>query len=231
MQALEILNRKIIACHKCPRLVEYRAEVARVKRRAYRDWDYWAKPVPGFGDPGARLLLIGLAPGAHGANRTGRVFTGDSSGVFLYRAMFDTGFASQPTSISRDDGLTLIDAYITGAVRCAPPDNTPALDEIRNCRPYLERTLELLKDVRVVIALGKLAFDVYLSILRDQGNIGRRGDFVFGHDAEHHIGEGLPVLISSYHPSQQNTSTGKLTAPMFRDVFLRAKRLIDLSPG
>src|SRR5580693_2828252 len=231
MQALEILNRKIIACHKCPRLVEYRAEVARVKRRAYRDWDYWAKPVPGFGDPGARLLLIGLAPGAHGANRTGRVFTGDSSGVFLYRAMFDTGFASQPTSISRDDGLKLIDAYITGAVRCAPPDNKPALDEIRNCRPYLERTLELLKDVRVVIALGKLAFDAYLTILRDQGKIGRRGDFVFGHDAEHHIGEGLPVLISSYHPSQQNTSTGKLTAPMFRDVFLRAKRLIDLSPG
>jgi uracil-DNA glycosylase family 4 len=228
MQALEILNRRIIACHKCPRLVEYRAEVARVKRRAYRDWDYWAKPVPGFGDPRARLLLVGLAPGAHGANRTGRVFTGDSSGVFLYKAMYDTGFASQPTSVSRDDGLTLIDAYITGAVRCAPPDNKPLPEEIRNCRPYLERTLELLKDVRVVIALGKLAFDAYLTILRDQGKIARRADFTFAHDREHVTGRGQPVLISSYHPSQQNTSTGKLTPAMFRDVFLRAKQLLGL---
>jgi uracil-DNA glycosylase family 4 len=224
MPALEILNRKIVACHKCPRLVEYRAQIARVKRRAYRDSEYWAKPVPGFGDPNARLLLIGLAPGAHGANRTGRVFTGDSSGVFLYRIMYETGFASQPTSISRDDGLTLIDAYISAAVRCAPPDNKPLPEEIRNCRPYLERELELLKDVRVVVALGKLAFDGYLSILLDEGRIGRRADFVFAHDREHHTGTGQPTLISSYHPSQQNTSTGKLSAEMFRAVFVRARR-------
>ena len=223
MRALEILNRKIVACHKCPRLVEYRARVAREKRRAYRDCDYWGKPVPGFGDPHARLLLIGLAPGAHGANRTGRVFTGDSSGMFLYKVMYETGFASQPTSTSRDDGLTLIDAYISAAVRCAPPDNKPLPGEIRNCRPYLERELELLKDVRVVVTLGTLAFDAYLTIIRDQGKIAHRADFVFGHDREHDVGPGQPMLISSYHPSQQNTSTGKLTAEMFRAVFVRAR--------
>src|SRR5271170_494554 len=223
MQALKILNRRIIACHLCPRLVAYREQVGRVKRRAYRDWDYWSKPVPGFGDPHARLLLIGLAPGAHGANRTGRVFTGDSSGVLLYKVMYETGFASQPSSTSRDDGLTLIDAYISAAVRCAPPDNKPLPEEIRNCRPYLERELELLKNVRVVVALGKLAFDAYLSILRDEGKIARRAGFVFGHDREHDMGAGQPMLISSYHPSQQNTSTGKLTAEMFRAVFVRAR--------
>jgi uracil-DNA glycosylase len=227
MRALEILNRQIVACHKCPRLVEYRTHVARVKRRAYLDSEYWAKPVPGFGDPHARLLLIGLAPGAHGANRTGRVFTGDSSGVFLYKVMYETGFASQPTSTSRDDGLTLIDAYISAAVRCAPPDNKPLPEEIRNCRPYLERELELLRDVRVVVALGKLAFDAYLTIVRDQGKIARRADFVFAHDREHHTGPGQPTLISSYHPSQQNTSTGKLTAQMFQAVFERARTLIE----
>jgi uracil-DNA glycosylase len=199
--------------------VAYRAEVGRVKRRAYRDWDYWAKPVPGFGDPSARLLLIGLAPGAHGANRTGRMFTGDSSGDFLYKVLFDTGFASQPTSTSRDDGLRLVDAYMGAAVRCAPPDNKPSVDEIRNCRPYLERELELLKTVRVVVALGRLAFDVYLRILG-----ARRSAFTFAHDVEHRMGVGQPLLISSYHPSQQNTSTGKLTEPMFRAVFQRARR-------
>src|SRR5450755_1920626 len=226
MQALEILNQQIVACQKCPRLVEHRAHIAHVKRRAFRDCDYWAKPVPGFGDPRARLLLIGLAPGAHGANRTGRVFTGDSSGVFLYKVMYETGFASQPTSTASGDGLTLIDAYIGAAVRCAPPDNKPFPEEIRNCRPYLERELELLKDVRVVVALGKLAFDAYLTILRDQGKIARRADFVFAHDSEHRTGRGQPVLISSYHPSQQNTSTGKLTEKMFRAVFEHARRLI-----
>ena len=227
MQALEILNRKIVACHKCPRLVEYRARIAREKRRAYRDCDYWAKPVPGFGDPHARLLLIGLAPGAHGANRTGRVFTGDSSGVFLYKIMYETGFASQPTSTSPGDGLKLLDAYISATVRCAPPDNKPLPEEIRNCRPYLERELELLTDVRVIVALGKLAFDGYLRILRDAGTIARRADFVFAHDREHSTGPGQPTLISSYHPSQQNTSTGKLTAEMFRAVFVRAKQLLS----
>ena len=230
MTALQILQREIIACEKCPRLVAYRAEVGRTKRRAYRDWEYWAKPVPGFGDPRARLLLIGLAPGAHGANRTGRIFTGDSSGDFLYKVLFAAGFASQPVSRSRDDGLKLMDAYISAAVRCAPPDNKPALDEIRNCRPYLERELALLRSVRVIVALGRLAFDVYLGILRDQGKIARRSGFVFGHAAEHRTGDGQPLLIASYHPSQQNTSTGKLTEPMFRAVFERARRAIGPAP-
>jgi uracil-DNA glycosylase family 4 len=162
LNALQILQRQIVSCEQCPRLVAYREEVGRIKRRAYLDWDYWSKPVPGFGDPRARLLLIGLAPGAHGANRTGRVFTGDSSGDFLYPVMFDTGFASQPTSISRDDGLKLIDAYISGAVRCAPPDNKPTVQEIRTCRPYLEREMDLVNNVQVVVALGRLAVDVYL---------------------------------------------------------------------
>jgi uracil-DNA glycosylase family 4 len=224
LNRFEILQGEIVSCQKCPRLVEYRAEVGRVKRRAYRDWNYWAKPVPGFGDPSAQLLLIGLAPGAHGANRTGRMFTGDSSGDFLYKVLFATGFASQPTSVSRDDGLKLIDAYISAAVRCAPPDNKPTVEEIRTCRPYLERELALLKNVRVVVALGRLAFDVYLRILRDQGKIARPSGFGFAHDVEHHTGEGQPLLIGSYHPSQQNTSTGKLTEAMFRAVFQRARR-------
>jgi uracil-DNA glycosylase family 4 len=224
LQALQILQRDIVACERCPRLVAYRAEVGRLKRRAYRDWDYWAKPVPGFGDPHARLLLIGLAPGAHGANRTGRMFTGDSSGDFLYKVLFATGFASQPTSTSRDDGLKLMDAYIGAAVRCAPPDNKPTVEEIRTCRPYLERELHLLGNLRVVVALGRLAFDVYLRILRDEGKIVRRSGFVFAHGAEHRTGDSQPLLISSYHPSQQNTSTGKLTEAMFRAVFQRARR-------
>jgi uracil-DNA glycosylase family 4 len=224
LQPLEILQREIVSCQQCPRLVAYRAEVGRVKRRAYRDWNYWAKPVPGFGDPGAQLLLIGLAPGAHGANRTGRMFTGDSSGDFLYKVLFATGFASQPTSAARDDGLKLIDAYISAAVRCAPPDNKPTVEEIRTCRPYLERELDLLKNIRVVVALGRLAFDVYLRVLRDQGKIARPSGFAFAHDVEHRTGEGQPLLIGSYHPSQQNTSTGKLTEAMFRSVFQRARR-------
>jgi uracil-DNA glycosylase family 4 len=226
LKALEILQNQIVACEQCPRLVEYRAEVGRVKRRAYRDWNYWAKPVPGFGDPKARLLLVGLAPGAHGANRTGRMFTGDSSGDFLYKVLFATGFASQPTSVSRDDGLKLMDAYISAAVRCAPPDNKPTVEEIRTCRPYMQRELELLENVAVVVALGRLAFDVYLAILRDQGKIARRSGFVFAHDAEHRTGQDQPLLISSYHPSQQNTSTGKLTEAMFRAVFERARRYL-----
>ena len=224
MNPLEILNREIIACTRCPRLVAYRAEVGRVKRRAYRDWDYWAKPVPGFGDPDARLLLIGLAPGAHGANRTGRMFTGDSSGDFLYKALHASGFASQPTSTSRDDGLKLIDAYISAVARCAPPDNKPARDEIRACRPYLERELQLLKRLEVVVALGRVAFEAYLGILQEQGKIARRSAFVFAHNAVHETGPGQPLVISSYHPSQQNTSTGKLTEAMFRAVFQRARK-------
>jgi uracil-DNA glycosylase family 4 len=225
------LNQAIVGCRKCPRLVEYREEVGRVKRRAYRDQDYWAKPVPGFGDPQARMLLVGLAPGAHGANRTGRMFTGDSSGNFLYRALFETGFASQPTSVSRNDGLKLTDAYISAAVRCAPPENKPLPEEIRTCRPYLERDLEVLRNLKVVVALGRLAFDVYLTILRDQNKVARRSDFVFAHNTEHRTGPGQPLLISSFHPSQQNTSTGKLTEAMFRAVFLRARQLLDRKMG
>ncbi len=222
----EILHKKVIACERCPRLRAYCTEVARVKRRAYRDQTYWGKPVPGFGDPRARLFVIGLAPAAHGGNRTGRVFTGDRSGDFLYRALFETGFASQPESISRDDGMKLKDVYIAAAVRCAPPDNKPAPDEFRNCRPYLERELDLLTRARAVVVLGKIAFDTYLGILRDRGVIKSRSAFTFGHDVEHSISPDGPVLISSYHPSQQNTSTGKLTAEMLHNVFSRARNII-----
>ena len=229
MHPLAVLNEQIVVCRKCPRLVEYREQVARTKRRAYLDWNYWGRPVPGFGDPKARLLLIGLAPGAHGANRTGRIFTGDSSGDFLYPALYDTGFASAPTSVSREDGLTLHDAYISAAVRCAPPFNKPAVDEIRNCRCYLEQELDLLANLRVVIALGRLAFDVYLSILRDRGIIARRSAFVFAHGSQHRSAPGQPILIGSYHPSQQNTFTGKLTPQMFRAVFRKARRYIEKS--
>jgi uracil-DNA glycosylase len=228
--ALRILNRQIVSCERCPRLRAYGREVARVKRRAYFDWEYWGKPVPGFGDPRARVLLIGLAPGAHGAHRTGRMFTGDSSGDFLYRALYETGFASQAGSRSREDRLELRGAYITAAARCAPPDNKPLPEELARCRPYLERELDVLKEVRVVVALGGVAFRTYLSILRDRGAIKSLAAFPFGHHRVYrftsdHPGPGLPVLIASYHPSQQNTSTGKLTAAMLRQVFQRAKRL------
>ena len=199
--------------------------MTRVKRRAYRDQEYWGRPVPAFGDPHARVLVIGLAPGAHGSNRTGRMFTGDRSGDFLYRALYETGFASQAESRSRDDGLTLSDVYITAAVRCAPPDNKPSPAEFANCRSYLEREIDALRNVRVVVALGALAFHSYLGILRDRGFIQSRAPFRFGHGLEHRIAPGLPVLVSSYHPSQQNTATGKLTPAMLRRVFERARRL------
>ncbi|MFB3778945.1 MAG: uracil-DNA glycosylase [Bryobacteraceae bacterium] len=221
--AIRQLQWEVIACRRCPRLIEHCLHVAAVKRRAYRDWEYWGRPVPSFGDPAARLLIVGLAPGAHGANRTGRMFTGDRSGDFLYEALYATGFATKPTSVSREDGLELRDAYITAAVRCAPPDNRPTPEELRACRCYLERELELLARVRVVVALGRIAFDSYLSLLRERGLIRRRAAFVFGHNREHRTGEGLPLLISSYHPSQQNTSTGRLTREMLRDVFRKVR--------
>ena len=224
-RALDELMREVVACERCPRLREYCRGVAETKRRAYLDWKYWGRPVPSFGDPNARVLLIGLAPGAHGANRTGRMFTGDSSGDFLYRALHETGFASQPESRSRDDGLKLNGVYITAAARCAPPGNKPLPEELRNCRPYLERELDLLRKVRVVVALGRVAFDTYLGILRDRGVIRTRSAFTFAHGAEHRIAAGSPVLICSYHPSQQNTFTGKLTPAMLRRVFERARRL------
>ena len=223
--SLTLLKEEIIACRRCPRLNGHCSEIARVKRRAYLDWEYWGKPVPSFGDADAKLFILGLAPAAHGANRTGRVFTGDRSGDLLYRVLHSTGFASQPHSISRDDGLILAGAYISATVHCAPPGNKPTPEEVRNCRGYLERELDLLPHLRVVVALGRIAFDSYLSILRDRGSIGSRSAFVFGHNVAHQIGPGLPILVSSYHPSQQNTSTGKLTEKMFLDVFLRARRI------
>ncbi len=226
--ALEVLTREIVECERCPRLREYCRRVAEVKRRAYADWDYWGKPLPSFGDLRARLLVIGLAPAAHGGNRTGRMFTGDRSGDFLYRALYETGFASQPESRFREDGMKLSGAYITAAVRCAPPNNKPALEEFRNCRPYLERELDLLNELRVVVALGRIAFDTYLTILRNRGVIRSRAAFPFGHNREHRLAPGIPVLLSSYHPSQQNTSTGKLTAAMLLQVFKRARQLSDL---
>lgn len=218
------MQKEVVACARCPRLREHCEKVAAVKRRAYRDWTYWGKPVPSFGDVKAGLLIIGLAPAAHGANRTGRMFTGDRSGDFLYRALYQTGFASQPFSRSLDDGLRLRGAYITATVRCAPPANKPAPAEIRNCRGYLERELELLRAVKVVVALGRIAFDVYLSILKDAGTIASRSAFGFAHNRVHSTAPGSPLLISSYHPSQQNTSTGRLTDVMLRQVFENARR-------
>ncbi len=222
---LQILQEEIVNCVRCPRLREHCARIAQVKRRAYRDFEYWGKPVPAFGDPQARVVIVGLAPGAHGSNRTGRMFTGDNSGVSLYRALYETGFASQASSLHRDDGMVLRDAFITASARCAPPGNKPTPEEIRNCRPYLERELDLLTNVKVVVALGKIAFDNYLEILKSRGAIRSRAPFVFGHELEYRPAPGYPVLISSYHPSQQNTATGKLTQKMLRNVFRRARRL------
>jgi uracil-DNA glycosylase family 4 len=226
VDTLECVEREVVACKRCPRLIEYCTLVAKTKKKAFRDWDYWGKPVPSFGDPRARLLVIGLAPAAHGGNRTGRIFTGDRSGDYLFRALHATGFASQPTSRSRDDGLTLHDAYVTAINRCAPPGNRPAPEEILNCREYIERELDLLTNLRVVVALGRIAFDQYLTILRNRGIIESKSGFVFAHGREHVIAPGQPVLISSYHPSQQNTSTGLLTDQMLKDVFARARRAI-----
>jgi uracil-DNA glycosylase family 4 len=226
LEILQTLQNEVANCRRCPRLREHCERIAAVKRRAFRDCEYWGKPVPSFGDPNARILILGLAPGAHGSNRTGRMFTGDRSGDWLYRALYQTGFASQPASISRDDGLALRDVYVTAAARCAPPGNKPTLEELRNCRPYLERELELLKNLKVVVALGKIAFDAYLDVLKSRGAIHSRAPFVFGHDRQFSTAPNHPLLISSYHPSQQNTSTGKLTEKMLLAVFRRARGLL-----
>jgi len=222
---LEALQEHIVQCTRCPRLREYCLKIAAEKRRAYRDWNYWGLPLPSFGDPQARVLIIGLAPAAHGGNRTGRMFTGDRSGDWLYRALYQTGFANQPQSVSRSDGLELHGAYVSAAIRCAPPGNKPLPQEIRNCRGYLNRELDLLADLRAVVALGKIAFDTYLDLLKLRGLIPSRAAFTFGHDRQFTTAPGQPVLISSYHPSQQNTSTGKLTEKMLRAVFRRARRI------
>lgn len=219
---LDELNAQIVSCNKCPRLAAWREEVARRKRRAYLDWEYWGKPVPGFGDPHARVLVVGLAPGAHGSNRTGRQFTGDASGDFLFPALFRAGFASQPESTARQDGLTLTDLYLTASARCAPPQNKPTSQELDNCRPFLQREIELLQP-KVVVCLGRIAFD---SILRLYS--ARNLAWKFAHGAAFHLEAG-PWLACSYHPSQQNTRTGRLTTPMFDALWARVKNLLEIT--
>jgi uracil-DNA glycosylase family 4 len=223
---LKVLDDEIVACRKCPRLVEYREKVAREKRRAFREWTYWGKPVPGFGDPEAQLLILGLAPAAHGANRTGRVFTGDRSGDFLYAALYKAGFANQPTSLGRDDGLRLENAYIAATIRCAPPANKPLPSEIINCRSYLVRELEILQP-RAVLALGKIAWDAYLEILKQRGLITSRAAFHFAHGAETELPGRGPRLFGVYHPSQQNTQTGRVTPAMYSQVLRRIRRFLS----
>jgi uracil-DNA glycosylase family 4 len=224
--ALRILNQEIVSCTRCARLTEYREMIGRVKRRAYIDQEYWAKPVPGFGDLRGRVLLLGLAPGAHGSNRTGRPFTGDGSGYFLYPVLYKAGFASQPNATNIADGMKLHDAYITSAVRCAPPGNKPLPEEISTCAQYLDRELALLKNVRVVVALGRIGFDAYLNHLRRQGLIKSRAPYVFGHGRYYTMPDGR-ILLASFHPSLQNTNTGKLTEAMFLEIFKLARRLAD----
>ncbi|HUH96630.1 MAG TPA: uracil-DNA glycosylase [Anaerolineales bacterium] len=214
------LNEEIIACRKCPRLVAWREQVARTKRRAYQDWDYWGKPVPGFGDRRARLLVIGLAPGAHGSNRTGRQFTGDGSGNFLYPALHRAGFASQPVSTSRQDGLRLQGVFITAAGRCAPPGNKPSPAELDNCQPFLEREIRWLEP-KVIVVLGRIAFERVLRMYSVRGS-----EYTFAHGALHRLPGGA-WLLCSYHPSQQNTLTGKLTARMFDEIWQKARELIS----
>ena len=224
------VQERVVACRACPRLVEWREETARVKRRMYRDEDYWGRPLAAFGDPNARLLIVGLAPAAHGGNRTGRMFTGDRSGDWLYHALFEHGFANQAESVDRDDGLELTDCYISAAVRCAPPANKPARDEFDNCLDYLVRDLRVLHRLRVVIALGKIAFDSYLKATAASGRPLPRPRPKFGHGSRHELGDGV-TLLCSYHPSQQNTFTGKLTVPMFHDVFRMARMLLEDNRG
>jgi len=219
------LEARITRCRLCPRLVAHRERVGREKVARFRDWTYWARPVPGFGDPAARLLIVGLAPAAHGGNRTGRIFTGDESGNWLYAALHRAGFANQPTSVRRDDGLELRDAFVSAAARCAPPANRPTPFEIATCRRWLVGERALLADVRVVVALGKLAHDAVLALERARGAAVPRPRPRFGHAAEHRLADDV-VLIDSYHPSQQNTFTGKLTRPMLDAVFTRARRLL-----
>lgn len=234
-QELTALQQQIIACTRCPRLAWYIREVARVRRRSYRDQEYWGRPVPSFGDPEAELLILGLAPAAHGGNRTGRMFTGDRSGDFLYRALYEAGFANQPTSVNRDDGLGLRHGYITAALRCAPPGNKPLPEELRNCQPYLEEELRLLGRVRAVLALGKIAFDAYLRLVyagkagasrESLDSLPPRSSLRFGHGVSYELPSGLPRLFASYHPSQQNTQTGRLTPEMMGAVYEDIRRFL-----
>jgi uracil-DNA glycosylase family 4 len=223
---LRQLNQEIVACTRCPRLIAHCQQIAREKRRAYMDWDYWGKPVPAFGDPDARVLVLGLAPGAHGSNRTGRPFTGDGSGNFMYPVLYRAGFASQAQATHRDDGLVLRDAYITSVGRCAPPANKPTTQELANCSGFLDRELAGLGNVKVVVTLGKIAFDGFLAHLKRRGLAVRAADYRFGHGVEYRLPDGR-WLLTSYHPSMQNTNTGKLTEKMLLQIFRRARRLAE----
>jgi uracil-DNA glycosylase family 4 len=224
---LEQLQQQVIACRRCTRLVLYCQKIAKEKRRMYRNWEYWGKPSPSFGDPYAELLILGLAPAAHGGNRTGRMFTGDRSGDFLYRGLYEAGFANQPTSVSRDDGLRLRNCYITASLRCAPPKNKPLPEEARNCRPFFEAELRLLTRVRAVLVLGRIAFDTYLRVVSSQcEGFPRHSTFRFAHRANFSLPGGLPRLFCSYHPSQQNTQTGRLTPEMFRMVLADVRKFL-----
>jgi len=219
------LNKWVIACRKCVRLVRYREKVAREKRRAYRDWTYWGRPVPRFGDPRAELVILGLAPAAHGANRTGRMFTGDRAGEFLFKMLHRAGFANQPTCTHRNDGLALRNAYITATIRCAPPKNKPTRQEIETCRPYLRAELALLRP-RALLALGRVAFDGYLKLLQEAGELETRAAYKFGHGCSYALPGKLPRLFAAYHPSQQNTQTGRLTPAMFLRVLRQIRRYL-----
>lgn len=224
--SLAVLNDEVVACTKCPRLVAYREQIGREKRRAFLHHDYWARPVPGFGDPKGRVLILGLAPGAHGSNRTGRPFTGDASGKFMYPILYKVGFASQPNADHLDDGLKLTDCYITAAVRCAPPDNKPLPSELANCSAYLDHEVAILRNVNVVVALGKIAFDAYVAHAKRAGLLTSKVGLVFGHAKQYVMQNGVS-LLASYHPSNQNTATGKLTPAMFESIFRLAKRIAD----
>jgi uracil-DNA glycosylase family 4 len=224
--ALAALNARIVECNLCTRLRAYCTEVAKKKRRAYMDWEYWGRPVPAFGDPQARVLILGLAPGAHGSNRTGRPFTGDGSGAFLYPVLYEAGFASQSRAVSREDGMKLHDAWITSVGRCAPPENKPRPEELMNCAPFLDAEIAALTRMRVVVCLGKIAFDGFVAHLIRTGQIERRGVLQFGHGVEYAV-PGKRWLMASYHPSLQNTNTGKLTKAMFLQIFRRARQLAE----
>ena len=225
--AIETLNQRVVACQLCPRLRDYCSTVAQKKRRAYLEWEYWGRPVPSFGDSRARVLFVGLAPGAHGSNRTGRPFTGDGSGEFLYPLLHRAGFASQPNATHRDDGLRLLDAHITAVVRCAPPGNKPLPEEIARCAPFLDEEIAALPDLRAIVCLGKIAFDGVAAHLVRTGQLARRSALRFGHGVEYRI-PGDRWLLASYHPSLQNTNTGKLTSAMMLRVFRRARQLAGL---
>jgi uracil-DNA glycosylase len=222
---IETLNATIIDCRKCPRLVEYRELVACKKKKAYRDWVYWGRPVPAFGDVKGRVLVVGLAPGPHGSNRTGRMFTGDASGVFLYAALHRAGYVNQANSLSRDDGLKVSGMLISAVCRCVPPDNKPNRSEIDNCLPYLEQEIKLMQNLKVIVALGRIGFENVLRVYRSGGNQLTRFDFK--HGGINQLGENLPWLVASYHPSQQNTQTGRLTVAMFDSIWQKVHQLLS----